>query len=342
MARLNTAPAEIGSGRSIFAGNSGRWATGRIKRALQHGKKVNSQVLRTCDTLSRDQWIEFDNTVREAAGIRLAAVAAVKGRGLTRPLANALGKTVFQWETVNDIDDANVSLDGVTRAENFRVEFETEGIPLPIIHKDWYLNLRALSASRESGEPLDTRYARLAGRKIGEMSEYILINGSRQFGSYTVWGFRNHPSRNTASLAGGLGWGNASKTWAQYETDVTTMLAAMHADRNYGPFVIFLPTDAMIKLRGDYNATGGSDKTVEMRLKDYGVDDIVYTDQMPTNNVVMVQMTPDVVEILEGEPLQNVQWDEAGGFQINMKAWTIEVPLISADPDGRSGIVHLS
>jgi hypothetical protein len=172
------------------------------------------------------------------------------------------------------------------------------------------------------------------------MSEYILINGSRTFGSYTIYGFRTHPSRNTAGLAGSIGWGNASKTAAQMETDIKVMLAAMHADRMYGPFVVFLPTDAMINTRGDFKADG--DKTIEQRLLDYGVAEFVYTDQMPTNNVVMVQMTADVVEILEGEPLQNVQWDEAGGFQLNMKSWTIEVPLISADADGRSGIVHLS
>jgi hypothetical protein len=37
-----------------------------------------------------------------------------------------------------------------------------------------------------------------------------------------------------------------------------------------------------------------------------------------------------------------VQWDIHGGFQINFKAFTIQVPLIRADAQGRSGIVHMA
>jgi hypothetical protein len=37
-----------------------------------------------------------------------------------------------------------------------------------------------------------------------------------------------------------------------------------------------------------------------------------------------------------------VQWDVHGGFQVNFKAFMIAVPLIRADAQNRSGVVHMS
>jgi hypothetical protein len=53
-------------------------------------------------------------------------------------------------------------------------------------------------------------------------------------------------------------------------------------------------------------------------------------------------MTADNVQLLVGEPLQNIQWDINGGFTIAFKSFTIQVPLIRADAAGRSGIVHMN
>jgi hypothetical protein len=58
--------------------------------------------------------------------------------------------------------------------------------------------------------------------------------------------------------------------------------------------------------------------------------------------VIVVQASQDVVCWVEGEPLQTVQWDEAGGFDLNFKAWQIAVPLIRSDAAGRSGVCHIS
>jgi len=65
-------------------------------------------------------------------------------------------------------------------------------------------------------------------------------------------------------------------------------------------------------------------------------------DKLPDGEMVIVQLTSDVVVMVEGEPLQTVQWDVHGGFQINFKAFQIMVPLIRVDAEGRSGIVHFA
>ncbi len=331
----------LDSGRSFMGGGSGKWAGEQFLRAMARGEAISPEHLRTLETLRRDEWKVFDDALVEEASIRLRGVADLISAGLTRPIPNALGKTVYEYEKVGDLQPAIVSLDGVTRSENDQLEFTDAGIPLPITHKDWYINLRRLMASRERGEALDTTHARVAGRKIAEETERMLFQGGRTFGGLTIYGYTTHPDRNTTSFGAGGDWGQAAKTGEQILADVNTMLGIMEADRFYGPYIIYVGTGVALKLAEDFKAA--SDKSIKGRLMELEqLRDIRTADQMPADTVVMVQMTSDVVVMLDGEPLQTVQWDIHGGFQINFKGFQIMVPLVKSDPVGRSGIVHMA
>ena len=69
---------------------------------------------------------------------------------------------------------------------------------------------------------------------------------------------------------------------------------------------------------------------------------IKVVDRLPANNVLLVQMTSDVVRLIRGMGLQNVQWDEEGKFVTKYKVLTIQVPQIRSDVNGASGVVHLA
>lgn len=334
--------ARLDSPRAFMNGASGRWAGERFMEAIRNNREISPADLRTLDTLRRDEWIEFDNALVQQAQIRLRGVSALIAAGLVRRIANGLAKTVLMYDKMTDMNDAVVSMDGVARSENDTVEFEEAGIPLPITHKDWHLNLRRLMASRLRGEPLDLTHIRAAGRKIGEETERMLFQGGKTFGGLTIYGLTTHPNRNTASFGdGGTPWGDSSKTGAEILADIGTLMAASEADRAYGPWWLFLSSDASLKLGEDFKAN--SDRTIRERILALdGINQIIVADQMPANTVVLVQATSDVIEMIEGEPLQTVQWDVKGGFQIEFKGFQIMVPLIKADSEGRSGIVHMS
>ncbi len=333
--------AEISSGRSFYS--SGRWAGERFIAAAAQGQDMTPALLRGAETvLRRDEWKEFDNVLVRNAQLRLRAVADLKALGLTRSIPNAMGTTILEWERMGDMQEADVSLDGVTRSENDRVEFSFEGLPIPIIHKDWYLNLRHLAASRKNGTPLDSTYNAEAGRKIAEKSEDLLVNGyPGKFGGLSIYGYTTHPDRNITAFGTGGSWSQVAKTGEQILTDIQTMISLANADGFYGPFVIYIDPTASIKLSGDFKTN--SDKSIRSRMAEVdSVSDIRTLDTLDANEVLMVQMSPDVVTLLEGEPLQNIQWDVNGGMQINFKAFMIEVPLIRSTADGKSGIVHMS
>ena len=333
--------AAVSGGQNFISGASGLWAGQRFLEYLERTGTIAPAALRTLDTLRKDEWVSFDEALVEEGQIRLRAVADLVNAGLVATIPNGLGKTVRQWEKVTDMNPADVSLDGNVRTEDDRQEFDLESLPLPITHKDFSLNIRTLMASRERGEALDTTQARTAGRLVAEATENMLINGSSKvFGGLPIYGYTSHPHRNTGTFGTGGAW-SGTKTGEQIVADMLTMKGGLEADRKYGPFFGYVPSASSTILDEDFKAN--SDKTTRMRLLEIdGLQSIQVCDQLAAGNVLLVQGTRDVAEMVEGEPLQTVQWDIHGGFRINFKAFTIFVPLVKSDSQARSGVFHMT
>ena len=64
--------------------------------------------------------------------------------------------------------------------------------------------------------------------------------------------------------------------------------------------------------------------------------------RLTDDNVIMVQMTSDVVRLVVGLSITTVEWDSDGGLTKNFKVMAIMVPQIRNDQDGNSGVVHAS
>ncbi len=333
--------ARTDTGREFWAGGSGKWAGEQLVRALKAGKGITPNALRTNATLRKDEWIHLDTALVEEGMIRLQGVADLLGAGLTRPVQNAMGKTVFEYEKVTDMNPAEVSLDGNSRSENDRQEFELDSVPLPLTHKDFNIDLRTLEASRNTGESLDTTQIRTAGRLIAEETELMLFQGGKQFGGKAIWGYTNFPDRNQVTYGTNGAWSAAAKTGEDILADVLTMIAAAQADRYYGPYWIYVDSASSVKLEDDYKDE--SDKTIRQRILEVNqVSSIRVVDQMPANHTLLVQATLDVAAMVTGIPLQTIQWDINGGFKIAFKAFQIMIPLIRSDAAGRCGVVDMT
>ena len=332
------------SGPELFTNpNSGRWATAAFKKAQMEGRALSAKVLRTLDTLRHEEWKFFDDALIEEALIRLVGVADLVGRGLVKPVPNSLGKMVFAYEKVDFMDPATVSLDGLSRTANDRQEFSFNQSPLPIIHKDFFINLRVLEASRNKGESLDVTQVRTAGRVVSEAAEKMLFQGGPTFGGMPIYGYTTFPDRIQDTFDGGKSWDDATKAGTSYLADIINALSQLSAQRQYGPFVVYVPTAAGINIENDFNPGTSDIRTIKQRiLATTQIADVRVADQMPANHVVFVQMTSDNVVWVSGEALQTVQWDEGGGFTINFKAFQIGAPLLRSDAAGRCGIFDYS
>jgi len=312
------------------------------QRLLSSGFRTNS--LRTLETLRKDEWELLDTDIVEPGRERLRAAGDLISRGLVLPVPNGLGTTIVQHETASEMTAADVSMDGRTRGEQDRIVFSLVSTPLPIIHKDFQLNIRALEASRNGGSPLDTTQAVEAAIQVSETVEGMVLNGFAAndilgFGASSgqLYGYTNAPNRNTSTL--GTSW--ATDTGANILADVLTMITGLQGDRMYGPYMLYVPTNSWVPLLDDFKAE--SDKTIIQRIKEIPeIIDVKPVDKLADDNVLMVQMTKNVVDMAIGMQPTVLQWDTDGGMNLNFKVMSIMVPRMKSDYQSFSGVNHMS
>lgn len=294
--------------------------------------------------LRYDEWRALDQAVVRIAEQRLVGFDDLRRNGLVYPLGNAMGTTVLTWQQMSDAMEAVVSMDPVRRSKNDRVAFSTEHTPIPVIHSDYELSERALMESRNRGNGLDTLSAERAARKVAEKLEDMLFGSASvlTYGGGTIYTYLTHPDINTIAISGN--WDDTSGPAEAIIADVIAMKQALINDKFYGPYMLYIPTAYETVLDEDYKSTGaGMSQTIAQRiLQIKNIQGIQVVDRLPANTVLMVCMQKDVVDLIDGMPIQNVQWDSEGGFLHNYKVMTIQVPRIKSDYDGRCGVVKLS
>ncbi len=290
-------------------------------------------------TLRKDDWKILDDAIVKAAVERLNLVADLRKAGLVFTIPQGMGKTILETETMTDTNDAITSMDGLQESPDDRPHFELTNLPLPITHKDFQFSMRQLLCSRNGGSPLDTTTAELAGRKVAEKVEKLTLGrdtGTR-FGGGTVAGLLNFTSTIgytlTTPVGAGAGYG------AQLLADVIGMRAASIAAFHYGPWMMYVAPNWDTYLDQDFKAA--SDKTTRERIKSInGIVDIRTLDFMQNYDIVLVQMTSDIIRMVIGMDITTLQWDTKGGLQKNFKVMAIMVPQCRADINGNTGIVY--
>ena len=313
---------------------------GRPYITINQGGAPRNMAVNTA-TLTKDEWIKLDTAVKQAAMRRLRGINMLRSRGLTLPIANALGTTVVQYQDISELSDAQMSMAGETRGRADRLIFDTKSIPLPIIHKDFFFDARHLAASRNNGQPLDTTTAEAAATKCSEYLENIFFNGTDTFtyGGGVIYGMTDFVYRNTVSLA--ISWDDSAATGARIISMMTDMKQASINDRHYGPWVVFVPTAYETVLDADYDAT--SKVTIRERiLKIDGIQDIVVSDWLSTDNVIMLEMDSQTVRLIDGIGVTVLEWQTEGGMILHYKVMMIAIPQFRADQNNRSGLIHMS
>jgi hypothetical protein len=283
---------------------------------------------------------------------------------------NAMAKETLEHETMSDPGEALVDMDGLTEGRTDTPLFRLQGTPLPITHSDFYFSSRKLAQSRNTGTPLDTAQGEAAGRRVAEMIEKTLIGTVTGFradeGPYAsgygygtggatgaagtrynqVYGYTNYPDRLTKTDLTTPTGSNPSATVA----DVIAMRQQLIDGRFYGPFMLYHSTDWDEYMDQDYFAlatTGmaAPTQTLRERLKKIdGIQDVRRLDFLPSSSnpftLIMVQMTADVCQAINGMDITTVQWESVGGMRLNFKVMCIQVPRLRSDYYGRCGILH--
>ena len=288
-------------------------------------------------TLRKDDWIMLDTAIIKAAKPRLMAVGDLRGSGLQYTMPNGMAHTVLQHQTQSDISPATVSMDGLRNGDSDRPEFGLENLPLPIIHKDFNFSARQVMASRNGGSPLDTTTAELAGRRVAEEAENLLLgtSASYKYGGGTLYGYTNFPSRLTKSMTAPTGSNQATIL-----QEILQMKTQSQDANHYGPWFCYCSTSWDEYMDDDFSSQYPGVTLRERIGRIQGIDEPVTLDYLPANTLLLVQKTPEVAREVVGMDITTVQWESHGGMQLNFKVMAILVPQLRADHNGNTGIVH--
>lgn len=312
---------------------------------------TTTQIQTNANTLRRDEWKFLDDAVLKIAETRLNGVQDLIASGNTYQLGNAMGTTVLEWHDTGDAMEAEMTMDGVSRGTNDRQTFQHNYLPIPIIHVDYEINSRVLATSRNMGNPLDTLSAERAARKVADKLEAMLFTNTTYAWGETdsrsrnsIYSYINFPDRETLSVTA---WNASAKTGVGIVNDILAGKQKLINAKHYGPYTVYIPTAWETALDEDYVGstpdTSATNKTIRERILAIDkITSIKVVDTLPANNAVMVQMTSDVVRLVQGMGIQNVQWQTEGNFVNKYKVMTIQVPQIRSDRNGKTGILHMS
>lgn len=306
-------------------------------------KNYSKQPINVNATLRWDEWRQLDEAVVRIAEQRLVGFEDLRRNGLVYNLGNAMGTTVLTWQEMSDALTATLSIDPVKRGVNDRIDLSTSHIPIPVVHADYQFGERFLQESRNKGNGIDVTLAERAARRVAEKFEDMLFGATSSFtyGGGVIYTYLTHPQRNTMNLP--HPWDGTATTPESIIADVLAMKQASIDDHFYGPWMLYVPTAYDTILDGDYkNTSSGASMTIRQRIMQIsGIQGITVVDRLTADNVLLISMQRDVVDLVDGMPMQNIEWDSEGGMIHNYKVMAIQVPRIKKDYNGRSGVVHL-
>lgn len=286
-------------------------------------------------------WELIDAEVLDVMRQPLVGVSDLLGAGLTRPLGG-IGVSITTYEQISDMTDATVSMSvNPKKGENDQVEFSPVSIPVPIISKPFFLDIRTLDASRRNGhEGLDTTQIRVATRKVREQMESMLFNGSSiVVDTYHIYGYRNHPRRITDTAAN-FGGGDFATAKNGHNT-LVGMIKALQADGFYGPYGAYVSRNQyseLLRLQGD-----GSAAQTELEVILRTIPDLKFVKMapsLPDGECEVIQLTKEVVDYAIGMDVTPVSWQDFGGLINEFRVMAAAVARIKYDANNQCGVAH--
>ncbi len=328
----------------IDLGKSFIQAGGSPARAMLKAN-MDPGVLRTNDVLRKQEWQQLDEILVGVARQRLIGINDLRNRGLVVNL-NGLGTTISQYEQLGDMSSADVDFSGVTDGEKDQVTFTLVSVPVPIIHKDFQIDIRRLAASRGAnaiGAPIDTTQIETAAWKVTEQAEEILFNGFTAgklqvgAGSTTQATLQGYTTATGINSRAGSSWA----TPANITPDVTASIDLVEAAKYFGPWVLYTATAQFGKLRA-FLTDGSGDQIWDRIKRIQGLEDVRPGDRLAAGSAVLVTMRRDVIDVAIGQDLTVVEWETKGGMMSNFKVMCALSPRPKSDSAGGSGITKIT
>ena len=325
---------------------SGAWDIEAMRspgfRLLEHAENVG---LRTLAPMSDKAQVLLDRAVVEVGLQRLTVAADIMAAGLTYPLSDPLSVAQLEWNSQSKIGAAQRTMNPQSRGENKLPIVSPNRLPIYLTTDEFEIDIRTLKTSQRVGTPLDTAVVKQCVRAVNEAIEDATINGATtldgqdlKVAGYSAPGLLNAPNAEAQALT--LASWDSTPVGSTVFAEVLAMIAKLQANKKYGPYRLYIPTDVGLAFDNDYNATNNAQGlTIRQRLLQIeSLQAVRVADMLPATKVVLVQMTSDVVDMVVGQPPTIIPWTSLDGFSIHNLVMAIMIPRVRSDYNGDSGI----
>jgi hypothetical protein len=291
-------------------------------------------------SLRKDEWIQLGQAVRDIQYPQLRFFADLQS-AVTPVRVDGMSQVLLRRQRMGDISGAQVGMSPLRHSERDMPEFDYYDVPLPIQYKHFFIDGRELRVSRRNGTGIDTIMARKMTRKVVEEIEDRAtgVGASFSYGGGTLYGLTNQTNRNTTvlTLPTAVGW-----TPATLITEVLGMIQALQDDNYDGPYVLYYSRSWTQYFGDDYSAAKG-DNTLWNRLEaipDIGVGNVRRLNRLTGYQLVLVQMTEDVVQPIIGMEVMPVQYPNTDPFEFRMAVMGMKWVDVQSESNGNTGVNH--
>jgi uncharacterized linocin/CFP29 family protein len=287
--------------------------------------------------LSEDDWRMLTDEVVQVTRKNRIAVNDLRSRGLTLSLPD-IGVYQVDWQKFSDLEPAVASMSLRGNYQNDQGQFSREGVPVPIIHKDFYFDIRDLLASRRGGNALDTTHIAIATQLVAEREEQILMNGDLtiQFQGNVLYGYTTHPNVIPETTSNDFG------TPANIDAKFRLVIGALREKNHRGPFKVYLNPVQFGEMKAARTTT--SDITMNRFVLDQHpeIEAIEESPWVAAGTGVVVEMSRQTVDLAIAQDLTVVQWDDPSGAGVNIRVMSSLAPRIKSDAAGQTGVLYMT
>lgn len=319
----------------------GRTAGGdynQIRRAYQE-KRLRANAT----TLREEDWKLIDRTLLTVAMAPqvIANYLFNWSGGALRFTFDGFSATLLGRDSISQSAPAEIGMRPSQRTPNSRQVYTRTYIPLPFIYKDYDMDYREVRMSQKQGTPIDASLAADAGFQVGDLVEDAFVNGRSTalvYKSTPLYGLLDFPGTQNVTI--GAAWDASGKTGVQIVNDVLEMILASTTKKHYGPWVLFVPDawrTVLARRCYDYDA-----RNVQQVLKDIdGIQDVLVAPKLPANKPLLIELSPNTVQVAEGMPTANIPWEGPQPYEdLHMKVITMRLARLGQDYDGNCGIIE--
>lgn len=288
--------------------------------------------------LPYEAWRLIDGTMVETARPKMRVTADMIAAGLVENI-DAMSLTTLTYRTMTESGSARIVMDPAVHGERDRPKFGQRSMPVPFIEAEWSFNLREMNIAKRGGQPLDLTQIKTATRIVMETVEDLVLGTSATPFSYnglTLPGILNFPYAlaKVMTLPTAVGW-----TPATLYNEINEM-RQQSIDNNYdGPWVAYFSSGWDIYLNKKYSSAYQSGTLRQEILALDGISGVRVLRRLSGYKVVLIQMTSDVFQLINGLPLRAIQWGSPDGWIVHGKIITSILPQPRYDAANQTGIV---